>query len=126
EFLYRRGLGSELDQHIAAFAMLLNAVSQTPLSPLVDLVNRAAACDDTLAHLVNEVVDLFFCRIGFHDEQILVDSHSSSVVTPWARRLNFAMDFSTPSAITDSAASAPRSMNASSVSFCCRVKRDSR
>src|SRR5580698_106983 len=106
--------------------MLVNPVRKPPFSPLVDLVNSAACCGDILAHLVDEVVDLFFCRIGFDDEQILVDSHSSSFVFPWARRLNFVMDFSTPSAIMDSVASAARSTNASSVSVCCRVKRDNR
>src|SRR5580698_1108364 len=127
EFPYRRRFGRELHQDVAAFAILLNPVSQPPLSPLVDLVNRAAGCRDTFAHLVDQVVDLFFCRIGFYDEQILVDSHSSSVGTPpWARRLNFAMDFSTPSVIMDSVASAARSTNASSVSVCWRVNRDNR
>src|ERR1035438_9134160 len=98
--------------------MLLNPVSKTPLSPLVDLVNRAAGCGDILAHLVDEVVDLFFCRIGFDDEQILVDSHSSSFVEPGARRLNLAMDFSTPSVMMDSVASAARSTISSNASGC--------
>src|SRR5205823_5282107 len=118
--------GSKLHQHILAFAMLLNAVCQPALAPLVDLIDIPTRAGDTLAHLVDEVVDLFFCRIGFHDEQVFVDPHSSSGVAPGARRLNFAMDFSTPSVIADSAASAPRSTNASRVSVCSRVNRDSR
>ncbi len=126
EFLHHHGLGAELHQDVMPFAMLFNLICQPAFAPLVNLVNRATRIGDMFAHLVNEAVNLFFCRIGFHDEQILVDSHSSSVVLPWARRLNLVMDFSTPSAITDSAASAAWSMNASRVSVCCRVKRDSR
>ena len=126
EFLHGLRLGCKLHQHVVAFAMLLNPVSQPALAPLLDFVDGTARRRDILAHGLDEVVDLFFCRIGFHDEQILVDSHSSSVVEPWARRLNFAMDFSTPSAIMDSAASAAWSTSASSSSVCRRVKRDSR
>ncbi len=125
EFLYHHRFGAELHQHVMPFAVFVHPVSQPALSPLVDFVDGAARIGDILAHQGNEAVDLFFCRIGFNDEQIFVNSHSSSV-EPGARRLNFAMDFSTPSAIRDSAASAAWSSNSSSVSDCCRVKRDSR
>src|SRR5215469_12986931 len=103
----------ELHQHVVSFAVFGDAIREPPLSPFVYLVHRAARVGDILGHLFDKMVDLFFCRIGFYDEQILVDSHRSSSVKLWARPLKRVMDISTPSAITDSAASAPRSMNAS-------------
>ncbi len=102
------GVRAELDQHVQAFAVLLHAVGQLAHAPLIDFVDRAFAGGDHLLDLFDEAVDLLFRRIRLHDEQLFVDSHSSSLFKPWARRLKIVMDFSTPSAIMDSTAAAPR------------------
>src|SRR6185312_16192464 len=110
-------------QHIIAFALLFDAVGKTAFAPLFNLIDRAAGGGDVFRHLFAGVIALFFCCIGFDDEQVFVDSHSSSLM-PGARRLNLVMDKLTPSAIVDSAPSAARPMNSSRVSFCCRENRD--
>ena len=74
EFLHNRGLGGELHQHEVAFAVLFNAVGQLALAPLVDFVDHAACGDDLLGHCLDQKIDVLFRCIGFHDEQILVDS----------------------------------------------------
>src|SRR5260221_301405 len=78
----------------------------------------SAGSRDIRFHLLDELVDLFFRRVRLHDKQLFVDHHSSSVFKPGARRLNFVMDFSTPSAIMEATASAAWATS-SSVSFCC-------
>src|SRR5205823_9517575 len=107
QLFHRLRTGRELNQHVVSLAMFFDAVRQPAFAPLFHLVDRApGACDHTL-HLLDDLVDLFFRRVRFTNEQLFVNSHSSSF-EPWARRLNFAMAFSAPSAIMETTASAAR------------------
>src|SRR5437868_6363306 len=105
--------------------MLLHAISQAALAPLFHFVDRAARAGDHALHLFDDLVDLLFRRVRLDDEQLFVDSHSSSF-KPWARRLNFVMAFSAPSAIMEVTASAPRPNNSSHSCCCERLKGASR
>src|SRR4051812_31366904 len=96
--------GGELNQNVVAFRFLLDFISQLANAPLLFFVNGSAGIGDGRFHLVDQYVDLFLGGIGFNDEQLFVNPHSSSLFKPRARRLNFVMDFSTPSAIMDSTA----------------------
>ena len=106
ELLHRFRAGGELEQHVGAFAVLVHPVGQPALAPFIHFVHRAAGVGDDALHLFDELVDLLVRRIRFDDKQLFVDSHSSSVFKPGARRLNFVMAFSTPSAIIELTASA--------------------
>src|SRR5213075_536804 len=117
QLLHRFRTGRELDQHVVAFAMLFHAVRQPALAPLFHFVDRAARGGDHAGHLLDNLVDLLFRRVRFDDEQLFVDSHSSSF-KPWARRLNFVMAFAAPSAIMETTASAPRPTSSSNSFFC--------
>ena len=101
------GVERELNQDVMPFVVFRHAIGQLAHAPLVDLVDGALAGGDHVLDLFDESVDFFFRRIRLHDEQLFVDSHSSSCFKPWARRLKIVMDFSTPSAIMDSTAAAP-------------------
>src|SRR5215472_16898100 len=128
DFLYAGRVRRELHQDVIAFLMLFHTIRQTAFAPFFDFVDRAAVRRHVFRHLFDEGINLFFCCIGFDDEQILVDPHFSSFVVPGARlcssaafvarRLKLVMDLLTPSAIMDSVASAAVPMNSSRVSVC--------
>src|SRR5579864_1003195 len=126
EFLHRLGRRTELEQHICAFAVLVDAVRQPALAPLIHFVYGPAGTGDHRFHLFDELVDLLVRSIRLHDKQLFVDPHSSSVVKPRARRLNIVMDFSTPSAIMEATASAPRPTSSSDSIHCVRLMGASR
>src|ERR1700722_15064316 len=102
-FQNRFRLGGELQQNVEAFVALLNAIGQLAYAPLVGFVDVASLGGDQRGQLFDQMIDFFFRRIRPEYEQLFVDPHSSSF-KPGARRLNFAMDFSTPSAMMDSTA----------------------
>src|ERR1700686_1420749 len=110
----------ELDQHVGALAMLVDAVGEPALAPLIHFVYRAAGGRDHTLHLLDDLVDLFLRRVRFNDEQLFVNSHSSSF-KPWARRLNFVMAIAAPSAIMETTASAPRPTSSSNSFLCERL-----
>src|SRR5881296_3841231 len=97
--------------------MLVHAVCQPALAPLFRLVDRAARGGDHTGHLLDDLVDFLFRRIRLDNEQLFVDSHSSSF-EPRARRLNFVMAISAPSAIMETTASAAKPTSSSN-SFLC-------
>src|SRR5580704_12510654 len=101
---HRLRLGGELQQDVVAFVALLDAISQLADAPFVGLVHIASLGGDVGSQLFDQMIDLFFRRFRPENKQLFVDPHSSSF-KPWARRLYFAMDFSTPSAMMDSTAS---------------------
>src|SRR5579862_6315773 len=102
-FEHRLRFGGELQQNVETFIAFLNAIGQLAYAPFLRLVDVAPLGGDERGQLFDQVIDLFFRRIRPEDKQLFVDPHSSSF-KPWARRLNFAMDFSTPSAMMDSTA----------------------
>src|SRR5207245_567440 len=59
----------ERDQHVASLAMLIHAVRQPALAPLFHLVYGSARGADDAGHLLDDLVDLFFRRVRFDDEQ---------------------------------------------------------
>src|SRR5579863_8076399 len=126
EFLHGLGRRIELEQHVCTFPVLVHAIRQPAFAPLIHFVDRAASAGDHRFHLFDELVDLLFRGIRLHDKQLFVDPHSSSVVKPWARRLNIVMDFSTPSAIMEATASAPRPTSSSDSIHCVRLMGASR
>src|ERR1700722_3523782 len=103
QFDHRLRLGGELQQNVEAFVALLNAIGQLAYAPLVGFVDVPSLGSDKCGQLFDQMIDFFFRRIRPEYEQLFVDPHSSSF-KPGARRLNFAMDFSTPSAMMDSTA----------------------
>src|ERR1051326_6050992 len=106
QFLHGLRTGGELQQHIRAFAVLIHAVRQPALSPLIYFVDGCSGLGQLGPQLLYELIDFFFRLIRLHDEQLFVNSHASSLFEPGARRLNFVMAFSTPSAIIEPTASA--------------------
>src|SRR5260370_1676464 len=117
QFFHRLRRARDLQEHVGAFAMLVDAVGEPALAPLIHFVYGSARGRDHSLHLLDDLIDLFLRRIWFDNEQLFVNSHSSSF-EPWARRLNFAMAISAPSAIMETTASAPRPTSSSN-SFLC-------
>jgi len=115
----------ELDKHVVAFPVLVHPVRQAALAPLFQFVDGSAGGGDHAAHLFDDLVDLLFGRIRLDNEQLFVDSHSSSL-EPRARRLNFVMAISAPSAIMDTTESAARPTSSSMSCFCERFMGASR
>src|SRR5205085_10586086 len=108
QLLNRGRFRGELEQHIGAFPVLVNPVSQPALAPFIHFVYRGSGRGQLRPQSLYELIDLLVRRIRFYDEQLFVNpGHASSLFKPGARRLNFVMAFSTPSAImvrTESAA----------------------
>src|SRR5262249_44894406 len=117
QLLYRLRAGRKLNQHVVTFAMLLHPVGEAPLAPFVDFVNRASRSRHYAFDLFDNLINLFFGRVRLYYKQLFVDSHSSSF-EPWARRLNFVMAFSAPSAIMETTASAARPASSSNCFSC--------
>src|SRR5712691_12845586 len=125
DFAHQLRRRAELHQHVDAFVVLLHTVGEFAHAPLVGLLDRSLAGTDHLLDLFHKAVDLLFRSVRLNDKQLFVDSHSSSVFKPPARRLNAVMDFSTPSASMDSTAAAPRPATSSTSFFCARLNRAS-
>src|SRR6185295_6025588 len=89
-------------------------------APFLHLVDRPARAGDHALHLFDDLVDLLVRRARVDDEQLFVNSHSSSF-EPWARRLNFVMAISAPSEIMEATASAARPASSSNSCFCERL-----
>src|SRR5579863_7641061 len=117
EFLHGLRRGAELKQHVKAFPVLVDPVSQLALAPFFGFFHGAARRGDHRFHLLDELIHLLVGRIRLHDKQLFVDPHASSAFEPGARRLKIVMDFSTPSAIMEATASAPRATSSSTCSF---------
>src|SRR5271157_2420099 len=105
QFLHAIGFGRELEQHIGAFAILIDAIRQAALAPLFDFVHRCPGRSQLRSQLLYELIDFFVRSIRLHDKQLFVNPHASSSVKPGARRLNLVMAFATPSAIMERTAS---------------------
>src|ERR1035438_7615878 len=96
----------KLEQDVSALAVPVDFVGQLALAPFFHFVHRAAGVRDGRLHLFDEGVHLLVRRVRLRYKQLFVNSHASSF-EPGARRLNFVMAFSTPSAIMETTASAP-------------------
>src|SRR5581483_12016315 len=125
ELFHRLGARAELEQHVGALAVLVYLVREAPLAPFIHFVNGSAGVGDHALHLFQERVHFLVRRIRPDDKQLFVNSHSSSVVEPWARRLYLVMAFSTPSAIIELTASAAWPSSSSNSFSCCRLNGDS-
>src|SRR5437867_11537617 len=69
EFLHRFRVRAELHQYIRAFPVLIHPVGELALAPLVQFVHRTAGSGDHTLHLLDELVDLLFRRVRFHDKK---------------------------------------------------------
>src|ERR1019366_3524035 len=112
EFLDGFGSRGELEQDVSALAVPIDFVGQLALAPFFHFVHRAAGVRDGRLHLFDEGVHLLVRRVRLRYKQLFVNSHASSF-EPGARRLNFVMAFSTPSAIMETTASAPSATSCS-------------
>jgi len=93
-----------VQENIIPLVVLLHAIGQFADAPFFRLIDVAALAGYGSGQLLDERIDFFIRGIGPNYKQFFVNSLHSSSFEPWARRLNFVMDFSTPSAIMDSTA----------------------
>jgi hypothetical protein len=82
DFLHQLGRRAELEQHVNAFVVFRHTIRQLAGAPLVGFLDRAFSVGDQLLELADVRVHFFFRRVRLDDEQLLVDSHSSSVFKP--------------------------------------------
>src|ERR1039457_70127 len=68
QFLYHRGLTRELEEHVCPLAILVHAVSQPALAPLIDFVYRSACRGQLSPQGFYELIDLFIWRIRLYYE----------------------------------------------------------
>src|ERR1019366_5315379 len=122
QFLHHRGLARELEEHVCPLPVLVHAISQPALAPLVDFVYGSACRGQLRPYGLYERIDLFVWRIRLYYEQLFVNPcHASSMFKPGARRLYLVMAFSTPSAIMERTASAAKPTNSSNSFICERL-----
>src|SRR5579859_7471147 len=69
----RFGLGCELEQYIEAFGALLHSIGQLANAPFVGLVDIAPLSGNERSQLFDQMIDLFFRRIGPENKQLFVD-----------------------------------------------------